>query len=192
MAHQLILSCPADSDMNNWSAEKYAKYVETFLQGVEQRFRRDVGMKNTYLQFLGAAIGFQEKSIDTADWVECVKELLDGKWWLLLTFANFLPLDHGERLRREVEPKHHAEKEKLWNMQFTAGEAIDQAQDLVGRIRARFQERNEENVYDAFLATFNKLAKGEKTRYEVLQEVADLFLPEHTDFFNEIRFFLQV
>jgi histone deacetylase complex regulatory component SIN3 len=91
-----------------------------------------------------------------------------------------------------VEPKHHAEKEKLWNMQFTAGEAIDQAQDLVGRIRARFQERNEENVYDAFLATFNKLAKGEKTRYEVLQEVADLFLPEHADFFNETRFFLQV
>ncbi len=109
-----------------------------------------------------------------------------------MTFANFLPLDHGDRLRREVEPKHHAEKEKLWNMQFTAGEAIDQAQDLVGRIRARFQERNEENVYDAFLATFNKLAKGEKTRYEVLQEVTDLFLPEHADFLNEFRFFLQV
>ncbi|KAH8941125.1 hypothetical protein BDL97_14G021900 [Sphagnum fallax] len=192
MAHHLILSCPADSDMNNWSAEKYAKYVETFLQGVEQRFRHDVGTKNTYPQFLGAATGFQEKSIDTADWVGCVKELLDGKWWLLLTFANFLPLDHGDRLRREVEPKHHAEKEKLWNMQFTAGEAIDQAQDLVGRIRARFQERNEENVYDAFLATCNKLAKGEKTRYEVLQEVTDLFLPEHADFLNEFRFFLQI
>jgi hypothetical protein len=26
----------------------------------------------------------------------------------------------------------------------------------------------------------------------VLQEVADLFLPEHADFFNEFRFFLQV
>ncbi len=192
MAHQLILSCPADSDMNNWSAEKYAKYVETFLQGLEQRFRHDVGTKNTYLQFLGAATGFQEKSIDTADCLECVKELLDGKWWLLLTFANFLPLDHGDRLRLEVEPKHRAEKEKLWNMQFTAGEAIDQAQDLVGRIKARFQERNEENVYDAFLATCNKRAKGEKTRDEVLQEVADLFLPEHADFLNELRFFLQV
>ncbi len=77
-------------------------------------------------------------------------------------------------------------------MQFTAGEAIDQAQDLVGRIRARFQERNEENVYDAFLATCNKLAKGEKTLYEVLQEVANLFLPKQADFLNEFRFFLQV
>jgi histone deacetylase complex regulatory component SIN3 len=121
-----------------------------------------------------------------------VKELLDGKWWLLLTFANFLPLDHGDRLRREVEPKHHAEKEKLRNMQFTAGEAFDQSQDLVGRIKARFQGRNEENVYDAILATCNKYAKGEKTRDEVLQEVADLFLPEHADFLNEFRFFLQV
>jgi histone deacetylase complex regulatory component SIN3 len=77
-------------------------------------------------------------------------------------------------------------------MQFTAGEAIDQAQDLVGRIKARFQERNEENVYDAFLATCNKHTKGEKTRDEVLQEVTDLFLPEHADFLNELRFFLHV
>jgi histone deacetylase complex regulatory component SIN3 len=77
-------------------------------------------------------------------------------------------------------------------MQFRAGEAFDQAQDLVGRIKARFQERNEENVYDAFLAICNKRAKGEKTRDEVLQEVADLFLPEHAEFLNELRFFLQV
>ncbi len=109
-----------------------------------------------------------------------------------MTFANFLPLNHGDRLRREVEPKHHAEKEKLWNMQFTAAEALEQAQDLVGRIRVRFQERNQENVYDAFLATCNKHVKGEKTRHEVLQEVADLFLPEHADFLNEFRFFLQI
>ncbi len=181
--------------MTSWSAEQYQKHVDTYMEAVEQEFTADVGTIDTYLHFLGAATEFQEKRIDTAEWVERVKELLDGQWLLLLRFANFLPQDYGCRLREEVLAKRRAEKAES----VSRGEPVDyvhlldQATDVLGRIKARFLDENLEHLYETFLEIVHMHRTGEKTREEVLHAVADnIFQTKHQDLLHEFRYFLQI
>ncbi len=109
---QLILPCPVDSYMNNLSEEQYRKCVENFTETMERTFAPDVGTKDTYLHFVQAATDFKEKRIEVVEWVEVVKELLDGHWWLLHRFANFLPVldvNIGDQLREEAIAKRNEE-----------------------------------------------------------------------------------
>ncbi|CAM6027303.1 unnamed protein product [Sphagnum balticum] len=79
---------------------------------MERTFAPDVGTKDTYLHFGQAATDFKEKCIEVAEWVEVVKELLDGHSWLLHRFANFLPVldvNIGDQLREEAIAKRNEE-----------------------------------------------------------------------------------
>jgi hypothetical protein len=82
------------------------------MEIMERTFATDVGTKDTYLHFVQAAINFKEKRIEVAEWVEVKKELLDGHWWLLHRFANFLPVldvNIGDQLCEEAIAKRNEE-----------------------------------------------------------------------------------
>jgi histone deacetylase complex regulatory component SIN3 len=87
----------------------YRKCVENFRAAVEETFAGDVGTKNTYVNFVEVATDFKEKRIEVAEWLELVKKLLHGNWWLLFRLANFLPLDYGDRMREEALAKRMEE-----------------------------------------------------------------------------------
>ncbi|CAM6015596.1 unnamed protein product [Sphagnum balticum] len=129
---QLILPRPVNSYMDNWSEDRYRKCVENFRAAVEETFAGDVGRKNTYVHFVEAATDFNEKRIEVAEWVELVKKLLHGDWWLLFRFANFLPLDYGDRLREEALAKRMEEtKSQTKRVAEALHKAINRGQDCV-------------------------------------------------------------
>jgi hypothetical protein len=116
--------------MENWSKDRYRKCVENFRAAVEESFEGDVGRKSTYVHFVEAATDFKEKRIEVAEWVELVKKLLHGDWWLLLRFANFLPLDYGDRLQEEALAKRMEEtKSQTKRVAEALHKAINRGQD---------------------------------------------------------------
>jgi histone deacetylase complex regulatory component SIN3 len=129
---QFILPRPVNSYMDNWSEDRYRKCVENFRAAVEETFAGDVGRKNTYVHFVEAATDFKEKRIEVAEWVELMKKLLHGDWWLLFRLANFLPLDYGDRLREEVLAKRMEEtKSQTKRVAEALHKAINRGQDCV-------------------------------------------------------------
>jgi histone deacetylase complex regulatory component SIN3 len=276
---QLILPCPVDSYMNNLSEEQYRKCVQYFTETMERTFAPDVGTKDTYLHFVQAATDFKEKRIEVAEWVEVVRELLDGHPWLLHRFANFLPVldvNIGDQLREEAMAKRNDEtlrqttimREALRHAICEPHESVEayygalieasylaryvpmmiynqvtgQYQDFLVRVRDRFdqqladaeddqeaeepplqhvanddhQEQQQEELqplprqyvpddddlqeeqrqqqrvqYEAFLETVTMLATGERTRQQMMEEVAPMFEPEHQDLLYEFYYFMK-
>ncbi|CAM6061170.1 unnamed protein product [Sphagnum tenellum] len=298
---QLILPCPVDSYMNNLSEEQYRKCVENFMETMERTFAPDVGTKDTYLHFVQAATDFKEKHIEVAEWVEVVKELLDGHWWLLHRFANFLPVledNIGDQLREEaianrneetlrqttimrdamryaihaphesVEAYHEAFMEASYLARYVPmmiySQVTGQYRDFLLRVKDRFdqeladaeddQEAEEPPLqhvgndvhqeqqqplplqyvpdddqqpqqpqqpqpqqplprqyvpdddddlpeeqpqqqpvqYEAFVETVGMLATGERTRRQMMEEVATIFHPEHQDLLYEFYYLMRV
>ncbi len=267
---QLILPCPVDSYMNNLSEEQYRKCVENFTQIMERTFAPDVGTKDTYLHFVQAATDFKEKRLEVAEWVEVVKELLDGHSWLLHRFANFLPVldvNIGDQLREEAIAKRNEEtlrqttivrdalREPHESVEAYSGALIEasylaryvpmmiysqvtgQYRDFLLRVKDRFdqqladaegdqeaeepplqhvgnddhqeqqplprqyvpddddlqeeQPQQQHVQYEAFLETFTMLATGERTRQQMMEEVATMFQPEHQDLLYEFYYLMK-
>jgi histone deacetylase complex regulatory component SIN3 len=278
---QLILPCPVDSYMNNLSEEQYRKCVENFTETMERTFAPDVGTKDTYLHFVQAATDFKEKRIEVVEWVEVVKELLDGHWWLLHRFANFLPVldvNIGDQLREEAIAKRneetlrqttivrdalrHAIREPHESLEAYRGALMEasylaryvpmmiysqvtgQYRDFLLRVKDRFdqqladaeddqeaeepplqhvenddhQEQQQEELqplprqyvpddddlqeeqpqqqqhvpYDVFLEIVAMLATGERTRQQMMEEVATMFQPKHQDLLYEFYYLMKL
>jgi histone deacetylase complex regulatory component SIN3 len=276
---QLILPCPVDSYMNNLSEEQYRKCVENFMETMERTFAPDVGTKDTYLHFVQAATDFKEKRIEVAQWVEVVKELFDGHWWLLHRFTNFLPVldvNIGDQLRTEaiakrnedtlrqttivrdavryalsephesVEAYHGALMEASYLARYVPlmiyNQVTGQYRDFQLRVKDRFDQqladaKNDQEAeepplqhvgnddqqeqqellqplsrqyvlddddlqeeqpqqqhvqYQAFLEIVNMLPTGERTRQQMLEEVATMFQPEHQDLLYEFYYFMKL
>jgi histone deacetylase complex regulatory component SIN3 len=301
---QLILPCPVNSYMNNLSEEQYRKCVENFMETMERTFAPDVGTRDTYLHFVQAATDFKENRIEVAEWVEVVKELLDGHWWLLHRFANFLPVlddNIGDQLREEaianrneetlrqtaimrdamryaihaphesVEAYHGALMEATYLARYVPmmiySQVTGQYRDFLLRVQDRFdqeladaeddqeaeepplqhvgnddhqeqqplprqfvpdddylQEEHEDDLpeeqphqqplprqyvpddddlpeeqaqqqhvqYEAFLETVATLATGERTRRQMMEEVATMFHPEHQDLLYEFYYLMRI
>ncbi len=129
---KLILPRPINSYMEHWSEDRYGKCVENFRAAVEETFAGDVGRKNTYMHFIVATTDFKEKRIEVAEWVKLVKKILHGDWWLLFRFANFLPLDYGDRLREETLAKRMEDtKSQRKRVAEALHKAINRGQDCV-------------------------------------------------------------
>jgi hypothetical protein len=129
---KLILPRPVNSYMENWSKDRYRKCVENFWAVMEETFAGDVGTKNTYVHFIEAATNFKEKRIEVVEWVELVKKLLHGDWWLLFRLANFLPLDYGDWLWEEALEKWMEEtKSQTKSVAEALHKAISRDQDCV-------------------------------------------------------------
>jgi histone deacetylase complex regulatory component SIN3 len=266
---QLILPCPVDSYMNNLSEEHYRKCLENFTQTMERTFAPDVGTKDTYLHFVQAATDFKEKRIEVAEWVEVVKELLNGHSWVLHRFANFLPVldvNIGDQLREEAiakrdeetlrqttivpdalrhpirEPHESVEASYLarYVPMMIYSQVTGQYRDFLLRVKDRFdqqladaeddqeaeepplqhvgngdhQEQQQEELqpvqyvpddddlqeeqpqqqhvqYEAFLETVTMLATGERTRQQMMEEVATMFQPEHQDLLYEFYYLMK-
>jgi hypothetical protein len=132
MVRKILLLRPVNSYMGNWSEDRYRKCVENFKAIVEETFAGDVGMNNTYLHFIEAATDFKEKRIEVAEWVELVKKLFHGDWWILFRLANFLPLDYGDRLWEETLAKRMEEmKSQTKSVVEALHKAINRGQDCV-------------------------------------------------------------
>ncbi|CAK9265741.1 unnamed protein product [Sphagnum jensenii] len=274
---QLILPCPVNSYMNNLSEEQYRKCVENFMETMERTFAPDVGTRDTYLHFVQAATDFKENRIEVAEWVEVVKELLDGHWWLLHRFANFLPVlddNTGDQLREEaianrneetlrqtaimrdamryaihaphesVEAYHEALMEATYLARYVPmmiySQVTGQYRDFLLRVKDRFdqeladaeddqeaeepplqhvgndghQEQQQQPLprqyvpddddmqeeqpqqqpvqYEAFVETVGMLATGERTRQQMMEEVATMFHPEHQDLLYEFHYLMKV
>jgi histone deacetylase complex regulatory component SIN3 len=298
---QLILPCPVNSYMNNLSEEQYRKCVENFMETMERTFAPDVGTRDTYLHFVQAATDFKENRIEVAEWVEVVKELLDGHWWLLHRFANFLPVlddNIGDQLREEaianrneetlrqtaimrdamryaihaphesVEAYHEALMEATYLARYVPmmiySQVTGQYRDFLLRVKDRFdqeladaeddqeaeepplqhvgndghQEQQQQPLprqyvpddddlpeeqpqqqqqqplprqyvpddddmqeeqpqqqpvqYEAFVETVGMLATGERTRQQMMEEVATMFHPEHRDLLYEFHYLMKV
>ncbi|CAK9868128.1 unnamed protein product [Sphagnum jensenii] len=300
---QLILPCPVDSYMNNLSEEQYRKCVENFMETMERTFAPDVGTRDTYLHFVQAATDFKQNRIEVAEWVEVVKQLLDGHWWLLHRFANFLPVlddNIGDQLREEaianrneetlrqtaimrdamryaihaphesVEAYHAALMEASYLARYVPmiiySQVTGQYRDFLLRVKDRFdqeladaeddQEAEEPPLqrvgnddhqqqqqqqpplplprqyvpdddqqpqqqqqqqplprqyvsdddddddeeqphqqpvqYEAFVETVGMLATGERTRRQMMEEVAMMFHPEHQDLLYEFYYLMRV
>lgn len=213
-----IPSQPAGPVMNSYTIAQYNKFAQVFSDAVQQEFAPDVRTRNTYLRFLGLAADLLEKRIQTTmQWEELVREqqslrlreqvlkrLLDWKWWLLLNWAICLdlPLDDGDRMGLEMLAQRSEERDRerastppeLYEQEARRAvvHELDQARYLVSRMKARFQERNQYYVYQAFLHNLTMHQRGEKTADEVIHAVAAMFQTEHADFLFEFRTFLKL
>jgi histone deacetylase complex regulatory component SIN3 len=240
-----------------------------------------VGTKDTYLHFVQGATDFKEKRIEVAEWVEVVKKLLDGHWWLLHRFANFLPVldvNIGDQLREEaivkrneetlrqttivrdavrhalsephesVEAYHAALMEASYLARYVPlmiySQVTGQYRDFLLRVKDRFdqqladaendqeveepplqhvgnddqQEQKQEELlqplprqyvpddddlqeeqsqqqhvqYQAFLETVTMFETGERTRKQMMEEVATMFQPEHEDLLYEFYYLMKL
>ncbi len=254
--------------------------MQNFMETMERTFAPDVGTKDTYLHFVQAATDFKEKRIEVVEWVEVVKELLDGHPWLLHRFADFLPyVSIGDQLREEAIAKRNEETlrqttimrhalrlatcERYESVEAYYGALIEasylaryvpmmiynqvtgQYLDFLVRLKDRFdqqlaeaeddqeaeepplqhvgnddhQEQQQEELqplprqyvpdddddlqeqlqqqhhhvqYEAFVATVTMLATGERTRQQMMEEVATMFQPEHQDLLYEFYYLMRV